>query len=79
LPTNHVQDALDYLGCRADVVSLDPHTLDDVLDSINIVGKRLGVEQRADKLVAALRVRPERGCLARRCPATSSCRRTRMD
>jgi iron complex transport system substrate-binding protein len=79
LPTNHVEDALDYLGCRADVVSLDPHTLDDVLDSIKIVGKRLGVEQRADKLVAALRVRPERGCLARRCPATSSCRRTRMD
>jgi iron complex transport system substrate-binding protein len=57
LPTNHVEDALDYLGCRADVVSLDPHTLDDVLDSIKIVGKRLGVEQRADKLVDALRVR----------------------
>lgn len=57
LPTNHVEDALDYLGCRADVVSLDPHTLDDVLDSIKIVGKRLGAEQRADELVDALRVR----------------------
>ncbi len=57
LPTNRVEDALDYLGCRADVVSLDPHTLDDVLDSIKIVGKRLGVEQRADELVAGLRVR----------------------
>jgi len=57
LPTNHVEDALDYLGCRADVISLDPHTLDDVLDSIMTVGKRLGVEQRADELVAGLRVR----------------------
>ena len=57
LPTNHVEDALDYLGCRADVVSLDPHTLDDVLDSIKIVGKRAGVEQRADELVAGLRAR----------------------
>ena len=57
LPTNYVEDALDYLGCRADVISLDPHTLDDVLDSIKIVGKRLGVEQRADELVARLRVR----------------------
>lgn len=57
LPTDHVEDALDHLGCRADVVSLDPHTLDDVLDSIKIVGTRLGVEQRADRLVAALRAR----------------------
>ena len=57
LPTDHVEDALDYLGCRADVISLDPHTLDDVLESIKIVGKRLGVEQRADELVTGLRVR----------------------
>src|SRR3954470_2589295 len=57
LPTDDVEDALDYLGCHADVMSVDPHTLDDVLDSIKIVGKRLGVEQRADELVAGLRVR----------------------
>jgi len=57
LPTDHVEDALDYLGCRADVISLDPHTLDDVLDSIRAVGQRLAVEQRADDLVAELRAR----------------------
>src|SRR3954467_14613814 len=61
LPTDDVEDALDYLGCHADVMSVDPHTLDDVLDSIKIVGKRLGVEQRADELVAGLRVRREVG------------------
>lgn len=57
LPTNHVEDALDYLGCRADVIALDPHTLGDVLDSITTVGKRLGAEQRADALVATLQAR----------------------
>lgn len=57
LPTDHVEDALDYLGCRADVIPLDPNTLDDVLDSITIVGARLGAEQRADELVAGLRAR----------------------
>jgi iron complex transport system substrate-binding protein len=57
LPTNHVEDALDYLGCRAEVISLDPHTLDDVLESINLVGQRLGAESRADGLVAGLRAR----------------------
>lgn len=57
LPTNHVEDALDYLGCRADVIALDPHTLGDVLDSITTVGKRLGAEQRADALVTTLRAR----------------------
>src|SRR3954453_5102418 len=40
LPAEDVKDALDYLGCRADVISLDPHTLDDVLDSIRTVGRR---------------------------------------
>src|ERR1044071_4349750 len=31
LPSGHVDEALNHLGCRADVLSLDPHTLDDVL------------------------------------------------
>lgn len=57
LPTDHIEVALEYLGCRADVISLDPRTLDDVLNSIKVVGKRLGVEQRADDLVAGLRAR----------------------
>ena len=57
LPTVHVEDALEYLGCRADVISLDPHTLDDVLDSIKVVGRRLDVGQQADAVVAGLRAR----------------------
>ncbi len=57
LPSGQVSDALDYLGCRADVVSLDPHTLDEVLDTIGTVGARTGVPDRAEKLVTDLRSR----------------------
>ena len=57
LPSGHVEDALGYLGCRADVLSLDPHTLDDVLDSILAVGRRTGVSERATRLVGDLRAR----------------------
>src|SRR6516164_1490317 len=57
LPSGHVTDALDYLGCRADVLTLDPHSLDQVLDSIVMVGQRAGVPERAALLVAGLRAR----------------------
>lgn len=57
LPSGQVQDALAYLGCRADVVSLDPHTLADVLDTITRVGARTGTDDRAATLVARLRAR----------------------
>jgi iron complex transport system substrate-binding protein len=60
LPSGHVEDALDYLGCHADVVSLDPHSLDDVLDSIVTVGQRAGVPDRATRLVGELRARLDR-------------------
>jgi iron complex transport system substrate-binding protein len=57
LPTDHVEDALGYLGCQADVLSLDPHTLDEVLESIITVGQRTGVAERATTLVGELRAR----------------------
>jgi iron complex transport system substrate-binding protein len=60
LPSGHVEDALDHLGCHADVLSLDPHSLDDVLDSILMVGQRAGVVDRARRLVGELRARLDR-------------------
>jgi iron complex transport system substrate-binding protein len=57
LPSGHVNDALAYLGCQADVLTLDPHSLDDVLDSILVVGQRAGVADRAERLVGQLRGR----------------------
>jgi len=50
-----VDDALQWLGCRAEVVTLDPSTLDDVLATIRTVGAATGTEARADELVAARR------------------------
>jgi iron complex transport system substrate-binding protein len=57
LPSGHVSEALDYLGCRADVLSLDPYTLDEVLGTILAVGERTGAADRAERVVAGLRGR----------------------
>ncbi|MEQ4304039.1 ABC transporter substrate-binding protein [Plantactinospora sp. B6F1] len=57
LPSEHVEDALDHLGCRADVLSLDPYSLEEVLGTILAVGARAGVPDRAEALVGALRDR----------------------
>ncbi|MFI5693277.1 cobalamin-binding protein [Kribbella sp. NPDC051586] len=50
-----VEEALSYLGCRAEVVTTDPHTLDEVLTSIETVAKT--IERDAAPLVASLRAR----------------------
>jgi iron complex transport system substrate-binding protein len=57
---DRVDDALAYLGCTAEVVTLDPHTLDEVLTSILTVGTVLGARTTADELVGALRARLRR-------------------
>jgi iron complex transport system substrate-binding protein len=57
LPSDHVSDALDHLGCQADVLSLDPYTLEEVLATFLAVGARAGVLPRAEALVAGLRGR----------------------
>ena len=54
LPSGQVDQALRYLGCQADVLSLDPYTLDEVLDTIHTVAVHAGVPDRATALVAAL-------------------------
>lgn len=52
-----VDDALTYLGCRAQVLTVDPHTLDEVLDSIATLGEATGTGERAEDLVRSLRER----------------------
>jgi len=52
-----VEDALGYLGCRADVVTIDPHTLDEVFDSVQVLGERVGRVDAAGALVSALQER----------------------
>jgi iron complex transport system substrate-binding protein len=57
LPSGHVEEALDYLGCCADVIALDPYSLDEVLETILIVGEHVGAPHTARDVVAALRAR----------------------
>lgn len=52
-----VDDALTYLGCRAEVATIDPHTLDDVLASIASVGALTGRSDAAAAVVASLEAR----------------------
>jgi iron complex transport system substrate-binding protein len=57
VPSGHVNQALDVLGCQAEVISLDPSSLDEVLDGVLQVGKAAGMELRAREVVAGLRER----------------------
>jgi iron complex transport system substrate-binding protein len=56
----NVDQALDHLGCRAEVVTVDPMTLDEVLESILTLGKVTGNEHRAAELLVGLRDRLDR-------------------
>ena len=46
-----VDDALAHLGCTADVLTIDPHTLAEVFASIQTLGRATGREVEADALV----------------------------
>ncbi|MEO3755909.1 ABC transporter substrate-binding protein [Streptomyces sp. B6B3] len=49
-----VHDALTYLACRAEVLTVDPMTLPEVLDSVRAIGAATGTGERAEALVARL-------------------------
>lgn len=51
---SEVTDALEYLGCTAEVLTIDPHDLAEVLEAIGTLGKATGTEQRAAELVTGL-------------------------
>ena len=52
-----VDEALTHLGCRAEVLTVDPHTLEEVLDSVLLLGKATGRNEAAVELVGSLRLR----------------------
>ncbi len=65
-----VQDALAHLGCRAEVLTIDPHTLDEVFDSITQLGAATGHADEAAALVQKQRHRL--AAVQRRVAETSS-------
>jgi iron complex transport system substrate-binding protein len=57
LPSGKVTEALDFLGCTAEVLALDPYSFEDVLQTIATVAVRAGVAGRGTAVVAELRAR----------------------
>lgn len=55
-----VDDALTHLGCTAEVLTIDPHTLDEVFDSILTLGRATGHQEEAEALVSRERARLSR-------------------
>jgi len=52
-----VDDAVAYLGCTAEIVTLDPMTLAEVIESVGIVGAATGRRDEAAAIMAACRDR----------------------
>ena len=59
VPSGHVTEALEKLGCESDVISLDPQSLGEVLEGIAQVADASSVSDRGDELIADLRSRIE--------------------
>jgi iron complex transport system substrate-binding protein len=57
VPSGDVDEALGTLGCTAEVLSLDPASLGDVIDDIGRVGHATGTFELAKAVVAALEAR----------------------
>jgi iron complex transport system substrate-binding protein len=57
LPAGSVADALAVIGSDAEVLSIDPHTVDEVLDAVAAVGRRGGAAAAAEAVVGDLRSR----------------------
>ncbi len=64
VPREAVETAVCSMPQQAEVVSLDPHSLNDVLDTILEVGEHLNAQPQARRLVADLQQRIERVQLA---------------
>ncbi len=59
LPSGEVEQAMQQLGCRATVLTLDPHSVSEVLDTIMAVGEACSALGPAQALVANLQARIE--------------------
>ena len=55
VPSGDVEAALGVIGCNAEVVSLDPLSLDEVIACVGAVGEATGTTERARTLMEELR------------------------
>ena len=54
---SEVDEAIAWLGCSAEVLTLDPSTLDEVIDSVTTVGATTATSERAAGIVDSCRQR----------------------
>lgn len=54
---SEVDDAIAFLGCSANVLTLDPMSIEEILDTIIRTGDATGTSPRASELVGSLRTR----------------------
>jgi iron complex transport system substrate-binding protein len=59
VPSGDVTEALDRLGCSSAVLSLDPSTLDDVIDAVTDVAEATDMARRGAAVTEALHARLE--------------------
>ena len=59
VPSGHVEEALDRIGRRARVLSLDPSSLDEVITCVQQVADAAGVSERGQSVATELRSRLE--------------------
>ena len=55
-----VREAVEELGLDCEVLTTDPHSLEDVFDDIRRIGRATGRESRAEEVVSGLHERVER-------------------
>ncbi len=55
--TSHVSKALEILDKKPEIYSLNPHDIKGILDSIDNVAKKIGMEERGRELIQSLQKR----------------------
>ena len=57
VPVGDIDAAVKRLNCHAEILQIDPHTLDDVIASIGTIARAAGVPERGDALMSKLHSR----------------------
>ncbi len=57
---NQVSEAVEVLGHTPEIISLEPKTIDEIFDTITIIGEATGTQEKAKEITYSLRARVEK-------------------
>ena len=57
---NQVAEAVEVLGHQPEIISLEPTTIDEIFDTITIIGEATGTQDKAKEITDSLRARVEK-------------------